>query len=49
MATAIKKYYPIYAEELEGVREALGRPEVTFEYLAGWAYFHELSHSIFPR
>ena len=47
LATAMRTHYPGQAEELTGIAAdfaASGHP-VTFEYLVGWVYFHELAHS----
>ncbi|CAK57400.1 unnamed protein product (macronuclear) [Paramecium tetraurelia] len=44
IAYFLRKNFPEHALELEGVVEALNRPEITFEYMAGWAYFHEIAH-----
>ncbi|CAD8149988.1 unnamed protein product [Paramecium pentaurelia] len=44
IANAIRKNFPEYSLELEGIVEEFNRPEVTFEYMAAWAYFHEIGH-----
>ncbi|CAD8125389.1 unnamed protein product [Paramecium sonneborni] len=44
IAQALRKNFPEHALELEGIIEVLDRPEITFEYMAGWAYFHEIAH-----
>lgn len=44
IANAIRKNFPEYTLELEGIVEEFNRPEVTFEYMAAWAYFHEIGH-----
>lgn len=46
LTTAIKTHFAVYAEELEGVYELLAPYGVSYEYLAAWAYFHEISHSL---
>lgn len=42
---AVKKYFPIYAAELQGLAKAFNRNDVTYDYLATWAYALEFSHS----
>ncbi|CAD8083682.1 unnamed protein product [Paramecium primaurelia] len=44
IAQALRKNFPEHSLELEGIIEVLNRPEITFEYMAGWAYFHEIAH-----
>lgn len=44
MADSIRRNFPEYAQELEGIVEEFNNDEVTFEYLAAWAYFHEIGH-----
>ncbi|CAK66645.1 unnamed protein product (macronuclear) [Paramecium tetraurelia] len=46
LATSVRTYWPQYAQELEGIVEAFNRSDVTFEYMAAWAYFHEIGHSL---
>lgn len=38
------EHFPMYATELKGLAAAFNRTDVTYEYLAAWVYFHELSH-----
>lgn len=45
MANAIDKNFPEYAEEIRGILDVINRADVTFEYMAAWAYFHELGHT----
>ena len=48
LTTALSTYWPEQAEELKGIADdfaAAGHPEITYDYLVGWAYFHELAHS----
>jgi hypothetical protein len=48
MATSLTSYHPDQADELRGLSsqfmEVYGQ-YVSFEYLVGWVYFHELAHS----
>lgn len=48
LATSIETHWPEQADELRGVADefaAVGHPEVSFDYLAGWVWFHALAHS----
>jgi N-acylethanolamine-hydrolysing acid amidase len=48
LAAALTAAYPSQAAELHGLSCEFLRvygQVVTFEYLAGWVYFHELAHS----
>jgi len=47
LAAAMRQNYPEQAEELTGIQAdfAAGGHAVSFEYLVGWVYFHELAHS----
>ena len=54
LATAMRTHYPEQAEELEGIVADFASvwwpsKPVSFEYLAGWVYFHELAHSDLRR
>lgn len=47
LAASLEQHYPAQAAELHGISQAfqeLGHT-VTFTYLAGWVWFHELAHS----
>eukprot|EP00965_Chrysotila_dentata_P194298 6176295-Pleurochrysis_carterae.AAC.1 len=47
-AAAVRQHFPEQAEELMGIADEFSRVHhqyVSFEYLAGWVYFHELAHS----
>lgn len=46
VAAAILTHWPDYAAELQGLASAFQAHGyyVTYQYLAAWAYFHELSH-----
>lgn len=48
MGQAVRRHYPEAASELSGIAAQfaeLGLPEVSYEYMVGWLYFHELLHS----
>ena len=48
MSDSTDKHYPEQAQELRGISDefaALGHPEVSYQYLVGWAWFHELAHT----
>lgn len=48
LARAIRVHWPETAGELEGIAlqfARIGHPEVSFQYLAAWHYYHELAHS----
>lgn len=47
LATNFSQHFPTHAEELQGLSAAFGRAghPVSFEYLVGWVYYHELAHS----
>jgi hypothetical protein len=48
MSESIDTHYPVQAEELHGIADdfaANGHPEVSYRYLVGWVWFHELSHT----
>ena len=48
LASATEQHWPDHADELKGIADdfaAIGHPEVTFAFLAGWFWFHELAHT----
>ena len=49
LARALDAHYPEHAAELRGLARSFGRVypgrSVSYEYLAGWVYFHELAHT----
>eukprot|EP00929_Paragymnodinium_shiwhaense_P037383 TRINITY_DN19929_c0_g1_i1.p1 TRINITY_DN19929_c0_g1~~TRINITY_DN19929_c0_g1_i1.p1 ORF type:complete len:420 (+),score=79.09 TRINITY_DN19929_c0_g1_i1:87-1346(+) len=47
LGSSLRKHWPEQAEELAGISDAFAAAghHVSFEYLAGWTYFHELAHS----
>jgi len=51
LATSVRQYYPEYALELQGISQSFAKAGyvVTFEYLCGWVWFHELAHSDLQR
>ena len=52
LARALDAHYPEHAAELRGLARSFGRVypgrSVSYEYLAGWVYFHELAHTDVP-
>ncbi len=50
VANALQTHWPIQAAELSGLATHFAHhnhPEITYEYLAVWAYYHALSHADF--
>jgi N-acylethanolamine-hydrolysing acid amidase len=50
VAEAIRTHFPVQYQELMGLAAGFakhGHPEVTYEYLAVWAYYHSLGHANF--
>ena len=49
LVNAFEKFFPEHAEELRGIHDdftaLLPAAGVTYEYLVGWVYFHELAHT----
>lgn len=48
LGDTVATFWPEQAAELKGLAAAfaaLGQPQVTYEYLCGWVYFHELMHT----
>ena len=47
MGEAVKKNYPEHATELRSISAQFREAgySVSFEYLVGWLYFHELAHT----
>lgn len=48
LGNAMRQHWPETAAELGGISAqfaAAGHSEVSFEYLVGWVYFHELAHT----
>ena len=48
LENATKTYFPNRSKELYGIAsqfQKAGHPEITFKYLCGWVFFHELAHS----
>lgn len=52
LASAVREHFPQQAEELEGIAAQFAEmfpppafPVVSYEYLCGWVYYHELAHS----
>ena len=53
LTAALERHFPETAEELRGIHDQfstlLPHAGVTFEYLVGWIYFHELAHTPLMR
>ena len=48
LTASLDTFYPDHAAELRGIAAefaAHGHADVTFQYLAGWVWFHELAHT----
>jgi hypothetical protein len=47
LARSLEDHWPDHAEELKGIADEFSAAghRVSFEYLAGWTWFHELAHS----
>ena len=47
LATSVQRHFPEQAAELRGIAAEFQRAghAVSFEYLCGWVWFHELDHS----
>ena len=44
IGSSVRKFFPKYASELDGLVKVFNRPDVTYNYLAAWVYFHEIGH-----
>lgn len=52
VADAIQQHYPVQHQELVGLAAAFaqnGHPEISYPYLAAWAYYHSLGHADFGQ
>lgn len=51
LASSVKSFFPDYALELQSISQSFKKSgsDVSFEYLCGWVWFHELAHSDLQR